>query len=256
MTLIVFSLTTVMREKLIRMLISDLTRVPMQDAGWSLSAVARWTSLLPPVSLLSCILWSLIYNYDKATYTHCEVPELLPSISSVIGGFELQRFLWTFSVAITTGPRIVFCKLKQINLCEKYSSYKRTIKWNFYLNVTEILCLLTLSLVPSSEIFLLHATAFSVFILTSLLSMTVVTYYIKDTRNRGMKKNIVTISWVCVCLAFYFYNRHNEYCEPYIYTGFAMCEYLVVGSNMVWHSLNVYQFSGYRMEATPYMELK
>ena len=228
----------------------------MQDAGFPLRVIARWTSLLPPVSLVICVLWSLLNNFEKATFTHCKVPQLLPTLSSVIGGFELQRFMWTFSVAITTGPRIVFCKLKQINLCEKYSSYKRTIKWNFYLNVTEILCLLTLSLVPSSEIFLLHATAFSVFILTSLLSMTMVTYYIKDMRNRGTKKNIVTISWVCVCLAFYFYNRHNEYCEPYIYTGFAMCEYLVVGSNMVWHSLTVNQFSGYRMEATPYMELK
>ena len=136
---------------------------PMQDAGLSLRAVARWTSLLPPVSLVSCILWSLTYNYDKATYTHCEVPELLPSISSVIGGFELQRFLWTFSVAMTTGPRIVFCKLQQNNLSEKFISFKRIIKWNFYLNVTEILCLLTLSLVPSSEIFLLHACHFKHF---------------------------------------------------------------------------------------------
>ena len=235
---------------------SDIILAPMQDAGWSLRAVARWTSLLPPISLLSCVLWSLAYNYEKATYTHCEVPELLPSISSVIGGFELQKFVWTFSVAITTGPRIVFCKLKEINLGEKYSSHKRFIRCNFYLNVTEILCLLTLSLVPSSEIFLLHATAFSVFILTSLLSMTMVTYYIKDTRNRRMKKNIVTISWVCVCLAFYFYNRHNEYCEPYIYTGFAMCEYLVVGSNMVWHSLTVSRFSGWKVEAGPDTKLQ
>ena len=228
----------------------------MQDAGWSLRAVARWTSLLPPISLMSCVLWSLAYNYEKATYTHCEVPELLPSISSVIGGFELQKFVWTFSVAITTGPRIVFCKLKEINLGEKYSSHKRFIRCNFYLNVTEILCLLTLSLVPSSEIFLLHATAFSVFILTSLLSMTMVNFYIKDRSYGGTERNIVTISWLSVILAFYFYHRHNKYCEPYIYTGFAMCEYLVVGSNMVWHSLTVSQFSGYKVEAGPDLKLQ
>ena len=235
---------------------SDILLAPMQDAGWSLRAVARWTSLLPPVSLLSCVLWSLAYNYEKATYTHCEVPELLPSISSVIGGFELQKFLWTFSVAITTGPRIVFCKLNEIDLSQKYSSYKTFIQWNFNLNVTEILSLLTLSLVPSSEIFVLHAAAFLVFIVTSLLSMTMVTFYIKNRSYGGTERNIVTISWLSVILTFYFYHRHNKYCEPYIYTGFAMCEYLVVGCNMVWHSLTVSQFSGYRMEAMPYMELK
>ena len=186
----------------------------------------------------------------------CEVPELLPSISSVIGGFEAQKFLWTFSVAITTGPRLIFCKLIQANLSEKFSSFRRIIRVNYFLNVTEILCLLTLSLVPSSEIFIIHAIAFSVFILTSLISMTLVTYYIKDTRNREFKKNIVTISWCCVFLAFYFYQRHNEYCEPYIYTGFAICEYLVVGCNMWWHARNISLFMGYRLVAEPYMDLK
>ena len=228
----------------------------MQDAGFSLRLLSQWTILLPPVSLIICILWSLTYNYDKATYTHCEVPELLPSISSVIGGFELQRYIWTFSVAITTGPRLVFCKLQQANLSEKFSHFRRTIAWNYYINVAEILCLLTLSLVPSSEIFLVHALAFSVFIITSLTSMTLVTHYIKDTRNRDFKKNIVTISWCCVFLAFYFYNRHNEYCEPYIYSGFAICEYLVVGCNMAWHARICHQFTGYRLVAEPYMDIK
>jgi len=107
--------------------------------------------------------------------------------------------------------------------------------------------LLTLSLVSSSDIFILHAAAFSIFILTSLISMTLVTYYIKDVRNREFKRNIVTISWCCVFLAAYFYNRHNEYCEPFIYSGFAVCEYLVVGCNMAWHGRVVSQFTGYRL---------
>ena len=228
----------------------------MPGAGLPLRFIARWTSLLPPFSLVICVLWSLLYNFDEATFTHCKVPQLLPSISSVIGGFELQKFLWTFSVAITTGPRIVFCKLNEIDLSQKYSHYKTFFQWNFILNVTEILSLLTLSLVPSSEIFVLHAAAFLVFIVTSLLSMTMVTFYIKDRSYGGTERNIVTISWLSVILAFYFYHRHNKYCEPYIYTGFAMCEYLVVGSNMAWHSLTVSQFSGWKVDAGPDIKLQ
>ena len=82
----------------------------------------------------------------QATYTHCEVPELLPSISAVIGGFELPRFVWTFSVALTTGPRLVFSKLQQANLRDKFSSKSKWIQLNFYVNIAEILSLLTLSL--------------------------------------------------------------------------------------------------------------
>ena len=35
-----------------------------------------------------------------------------------------------------------------------------------------------------------------------------------------------------------------------------MCEYLVVGCNMVWHSLTVRHYSGYRMEARPDIKQK
>ena len=134
----------------------------MQDAVLSLRLIARWTVSLPPVALVVCVLWSLFMYYDKvwssvstdslhlyilqATYTHCEVPELLPSISAVIGGFELPRFVWTFSVALTTGPRLVFSKLQQANLREKFSSKSKWIQLNFYVNIAEILSLLTLSL--------------------------------------------------------------------------------------------------------------
>jgi len=123
----------------------------MQDAVLSLRLIAVWTISLPPVALVVCVLGTLLLHYDKATYTHCEVPELLPSISAVIGGFDLPRFVWTLSVALTTGPRLVFCKLQQANLREKFNSKSTWIKWNFYFNIAEILSLLTLSLGKAFE---------------------------------------------------------------------------------------------------------
>ena len=88
----------------------------------------------------------VIHFTPQATYTHCEMTEVLPSISAVIGGFEWQRFIWTFSVAITTGPRLAFCYLQRANLREKFTSKLGAIKLNFFLNCVEILSLLTLSL--------------------------------------------------------------------------------------------------------------
>ena len=138
----------------------------MQDAVLSLRLIAGWTISLPPLALVLCVLGTLLLQYDKvpppisapslailtslptyqATYTHCEVPELLPSISAVIGGSDLPRFVWTLSVALTTGPRLVFCKLQQANLREKFNSKSTWIQCNFYFNCAEILSLLTLSL--------------------------------------------------------------------------------------------------------------
>ena len=136
----------------------------MQDAVFPLRLLAWWTIILPPVALVLCVFWSLLMYYDKvvlivmaithsqlplppqATYTHCEMTEVLPSISAVIGGFEWQRFIWTFSVAITTGPRLAFCYLQRANLREKFNSKLGAIRLNFFLNCVEIVSLLTLSL--------------------------------------------------------------------------------------------------------------
>ena len=39
-----------------------------------------------------------------------------------------------------------------------------------------------------------------------------------------------------------FYYCHNEYCEPYIYSIFCMCEYTIVLLNMVYHAMAYLDF--------------
>ena len=45
-----------------------------------------------------------------------------------------------------------------------------------------------------------------------------------------------------VCLMLYFYWRHNEYCEPYVYSFFCVCEYVIVLSNIAFHGTAYYDF--------------
>ena len=86
--------------------------------------------------------------------------------------------------------------------------------------------------------------------------MILVIYIIRDNRNARFKKTLLKISVLCVGGAVFSYWRHNEYCEPFVYTMFAVCEYTVVALNMVWHANIVSQFSGYDLVAEPRMEIK
>ena len=218
----------------------------MQDAGISLSCLARLTTALPAAALLACLATALLAQYEKATTTHCEVSEFLPSISAVVG-VEPQRFLWSAAIAVTTGPRLLFCQLQRSELATKFPSHQAAVRLNTGLNTLEILALLTLSLVPSQDIFVIHATAFSAFLLSSLSSMLVLTYYLHDGRRTRLKRVTVKLSLLCVIMAAYFYQRHNAQCEPYVYSLFAACEYAVVGLNMVWHTAVIRQFCGLTM---------
>ena len=219
----------------------------MKDAGISLRLLSYFTIILPVFALVFCLVLSIIVDYEKATYTHCEVEEILPSISAVIGGFNPQKFIWSISIAIITGPRFIVVKLNKDYLLDHCSAKINSVKINYLLNVIEILSLMTLSFVPSSEIFVVHAFAFTLFIVTSLISMMLVTYYLKDIRKQRLKKTLVKLSLLCIILATYFYRRHNEMCEPYVYSMFALCEYMVVMCNMIWHASVMREFLAYEI---------
>jgi len=217
----------------------------MKDAGVSLRPLSAITIFLPVFALFFCICLSLLVDYEKATYTHCEVEEILPSISSVIGGFNPQKFIWSMSIALITGPRLIFVRLNKNYFLDNSPGKAAAANFNYWLNNVEILSLMTLSFVPSAEIFVVHASAFTMFIVTSFVSMILVTYYLKDCRKQRLKRSIVKVSLLCILLATYFYRRHNELCEPYVYSMFALCEYSVVICNMLWHGSIARDFVSY-----------
>ena len=47
--------------------------------------------------------------------------------------------------------------------------------------------------------------------------------------------------------AAYLYWRHNAYCEPGVYTLFALAEYVFIAANIAFHSTLYLDFSGKRL---------
>merc|ERR1712071_682229 len=113
-------------------------------------------------------------DHEAATYTHCEVPQFAPSISSVIGGQGPQTLVWRSAVAVTSAPGFLMARMYYRYYLERLplgSSTARLVYLNFVLNIPEQISLVGLSFVPSSELFEVHEAFFLTFLATSMLSI-------------------------------------------------------------------------------------
>ncbi|XP_054160755.1 post-GPI attachment to proteins factor 2-like [Oppia nitens] len=187
--------------------------------------------LLPLMAFFLCVFWSLVFDFETSTSTHCGVRNFLPSISAAIGAFSPQKYIWRLAIGLHSMARYVIA----------YMYYNRfDSKLVFTLNVTEITALLGLTYVSSTENFSFHSKAFVTFLLTAFMGM--VLHLIKYKRSK-FKKYMTILNVSAALLAVYFYLRHNNYCETGVYTLFAICEYLVVLSNMLFHFQAYYDFN-------------
>lgn len=209
---------------------------------------------LPFMASIICVLTTII-RYPNANYTHCEVTNFAPSISAAIGTFKPQRYIWQGCIALHCAPRFLFAFLHAHHFHQRLPHTTLNailVKLVLIVHVVEILGLLALTIVSSHENFPIHKTAFGTFIFCSLIYMCVSVYlccragYSAQNHYERyaviLKKRFLRITLFSVILMLYFYWRHNEYCEPYVYSFFCICEYVIVLSNMAFHGTAYYDF--------------
>ncbi|KAI2798851.1 hypothetical protein RDWZM_006876 [Blomia tropicalis] len=199
----------------------------------SFQRLALVTVALPLFGFAFCVFWSLCFDFFESTSTHCGVSNYLPSVSASIGSFSPQKHVWRLTIALHSTPRylVAFVYFKLIH----YS------KLLFVLNVVEISALLGLSIVSSTDNFVIHANCFLLFISSTFCGTMI---HLLDERlwsKFKLKSYIInTLAWI---LALFFYIRHNQYCETGVYTMFAAAEYIFVLSNMIFHFQAYYDFA-------------
>ncbi|XP_050299413.1 post-GPI attachment to proteins factor 2-like [Anthonomus grandis grandis] len=195
----------------------------------------------PLLAFLFCIIYSVIFNFEKATYTHCQVFNFLPSISAAIGNFSPQREIWQTAMTLQLFPRILVAR-EYLNHHHKmlHSEHMWMGYMAFILNIVENISLITLSFFTSSRYYAVHEKAFVIFILVSVAHMFLMNF-IQRKYKRPQKYSMIWkrrcffTNFIFILLAAFFFARHNSLCEPYVYSLFAASEYMVVLSNIAFH---------------------
>ncbi|KAH0625332.1 hypothetical protein JD844_033853 [Phrynosoma platyrhinos] len=144
------------------------------------------------------------------------VPNYLPSISAAIGGDTPERYVWRFCIGLHSGPRFLVAVVYWGYYCSCHCTHPRyhcLCNMAFALNLLENVALLLLTYISSSENYLIHESAFILFIASALSHM------------------------FLTCILWRMTKKHTNFSTltQRMYTIFAFLEYLVVLSNMAFH---------------------
>ncbi|BES94956.1 post-GPI attachment to proteins factor [Nesidiocoris tenuis] len=220
-----------------------------------LSKAAWITCLLPFTAFVFCIIWSLMYNFEDSTFTHCKVQNFLPSISAAIGNYRTQRFVWGTAIAIHALPRFMFAGFHRQYYRDVLNPKAQKLALAAcILNVIENIALIGLTFITSAYNYAIHEKCFMTFMITSEVYMALTCYLLSkerripagnvESRSLRYKYQLLVINMTSFAAAGYFFIRHNRHCEPYVYSAFAFFEYIVVLTNMAFHTTCSLDFHG------------
>ena len=223
--------------------------LPPQFLQWLAASVLNLMWVNPELSLKTLRMNSCFSGLECL---HCTAVHSPPSICQNV--LQILQGSWWFDAWSHT-----FLPQDRLSLG---SATPRLVSLNFGLNIVENLSLLGLSFVPSSDVFELHEAFFITFMGTSMISMVLTVFYLyphcgfqprsgDERRAIGYKKKLVKTSLGAAALALYFYWRHNEYCEPYVYSFFGLFEYVIVLCNIGYHGMVSLDFADSSVRTGP-----
>lgn len=202
---------------------------------------------LPLLAFLACVALSIYKDFDAANRTHCRVANILPSVSACISSFYPQSTIWRLCIGLDSFPRYLIAFIYYRAYYTRIAANRTLIRLALLLHLIELTALLTLTFVSSTEIFVVHAASFCVFIAASSAYMiiTLAVHWPLKHRRRSLDLKLKVFSFYALSFvaSLYFYVRHNSYCEPYIYSLFSLCEYFTILGNIAYHSLIIYDLN-------------
>eukprot|EP01125_Pyxidicula_operculata_P019293 TRINITY_DN6988_c0_g1_i2.p1 TRINITY_DN6988_c0_g1~~TRINITY_DN6988_c0_g1_i2.p1 ORF type:complete len:304 (-),score=18.25 TRINITY_DN6988_c0_g1_i2:77-988(-) len=204
--------------------------------------------LLPVVGIGSCILLSYMYHYRSATSTHCNVPNVVPTISAATGGAYPEIWVFRLSILLMSGQRFVDGYI----LYSSFSKFLPASQLNSFANYLFIWChlmenfsLFGVSIVSSSEVYWIHELSFILWIFFQLAKSILHMFMFRRAYPNHLKMEFRTpwfsqvvsfsVNVLCLFLAGIVFYYHNKTCLPYVYSVFAVLEYTIVLSNITFN---------------------
>jgi len=217
--------------------------------------IAIFTLSIPCFAFFFCIIYSFLFHLEEVTRTHCQVWNMVPSISSSIGILAPQKYVWKICIALHSAPRLLLCKMYHKHMqkvLSKIARVQRLALFTCMLNMAEVFSLLLLSVVPSTEDYSLHTFCFGLFLFFSAVYLAFSFYLFSscristgshfDRQSLHYKRVLLVTNFSAILVSMYCYWRHNTYCEPGMYSIFSLFEYTVILSNMAYHFTSYYDF--------------
>ncbi|CAG5122532.1 unnamed protein product, partial [Candidula unifasciata] len=192
--------------------------------------------LLPLAGLVLCELVCLLFYFNQCTVTNCgsadEVWNFMPSISVATGQLAPQKYIWRILIALHATPRFLIAAgyhsmHKMMFLGNKsLQTYSHLSSLAYFLHVVEILALVGLSFVSSTEDYDVHKVCFAIFMLSATLHMMsvcvlhgfgkkAIQFSLSREEKFSLKCKLILFvtNVVFFSAALYFFHRHNTYCE-------------------------------------------
>ena len=207
------------------------------------------------------------------TLSYGYTPQLIPSISSATGHAPAS-FAWRFCIAMMLFCRaqdglLQYCSFGRAASAsaKSGSSIGHLNAFVLIVHTTEQACLALLTFVGSNEVHWLHECGFVGFCIASVLHMgsSLLLFrccYASELRGvtgtaaacasggaggcssraarlryaYSWRKGCAAVNAMLLLLAALLFWRHDLYCEPYVYSAFALCEWLFVASNVAFMS--------------------
>nr|CAD2134823.1 unnamed protein product [Meloidogyne enterolobii] len=209
----------------------------------------------PMLAFVLCLSTSIFLHYEMAVSTHCGVPNWLPSLSAVVA-YAPERYIWRFLLGISCTPRLAMAFAFRNYLISSslwplplLSRFRWACHLACALNASYRDCVTYSS---CNDFFVLHMLMFNAFVICGTLHMVIVTWLF-DLSGRRRSSKIGEISFqtkafccigqiISLFFALYFFYRHNRYCEPGMYTLFALAEYSLILFNGLFHTTIYYEF--------------
>ncbi|GJQ69076.1 hypothetical protein Trydic_g6240 [Trypoxylus dichotomus] len=219
------------------------------------------TALIPFCTLVICFITAIIYQNEEVHETHCQVYNIIPSISAITG-VSPQRYLWRLSVAIHIGPRYIIAATHRSYLrsfigkdadLDVQRAICRWLEVAFWCNVLEVSALAGVTYISNMENYFLHEKLFMFFMfcslwhmLASLKALQNIAISKKNSKMFGQeifyKKILLIISIISTVFMAAFFAEHRLLCRELAFSRFAFCEYIIATANIMYHCTLISHF--------------